>query len=70
MSLKEKASEDGGGVLDGEEQEGGMERKRLHKYSYMCIVHEERENDVMYARLPCSHLRLSKNVQKKHKKTT
>ncbi len=44
VSLKEKASEDGGGVLDGEAQEGGMERKRLHKHSYMCSVHEEREN--------------------------
>ncbi len=28
MSLKEKASEDGGGVLDGEAQEGGMDGEK------------------------------------------
>ncbi len=44
-----------------------MERKRLHKYSYMCIVHEERENDVMYARLPQIELLLLHACKKREK---
>ncbi len=41
-----------------------MERKRLHKYSFMCIVHEERENEC-YSRL-CASFTVSIGLCGKH----
>lgn len=44
MSLKEKASEDGGRVVYRRAQKGGMER--LHKHLYiMCSVHVSRRKE-------------------------
>lgn len=45
MSLKEKASEDGGRVVYRRAQKGGMER--LHKHLYMCSVHVSRRKEKM-----------------------